>query len=86
MAAGAGFEVDADHFRSGRLERTGSRREPRRPQPDPFEKPDPYWGAKNNIIQRDGESMKPRQENVQEMPDELRSLLAEEKGETARRG
>jgi hypothetical protein len=26
-----------------------------------------------------------RQENVPEMPDELRSLLAEEKGETARR-
>jgi succinate dehydrogenase / fumarate reductase, flavoprotein subunit len=51
-----------------------------------FQKLDPSWGAKNNIIQRDGEAMKLRQENVPEMPDELRSLLAEEKGETARRG
>jgi succinate dehydrogenase / fumarate reductase, flavoprotein subunit len=50
-----------------------------------FQKLDPSWGAKNNIIQRDGEAMKLRQENVPEMPDELRSLLAEEKGETARR-
>src|SRR5437016_6475267 len=44
-----------------------------------FQKLDPSWGAKNNIIQRDGEAMKLRQENVPEMPDELRSLLAEEK-------
>src|SRR2546429_577186 len=51
-----------------------------------FQKLDRSWGAKNNIIQRDGEAMKLRQENVPEMPDELRSLLAEEKGETARRG
>jgi succinate dehydrogenase / fumarate reductase, flavoprotein subunit len=51
-----------------------------------FQKLDPSWGAKNNIIQRDGEAMKLRQEDVPEMPDELRSLLAEEKGETARRG
>jgi succinate dehydrogenase / fumarate reductase flavoprotein subunit len=50
-----------------------------------FQKLDPSWGAKNNIIQRDGEAMTLRQENVPEMPDELRSLLAEEKGETARR-
>jgi succinate dehydrogenase / fumarate reductase, flavoprotein subunit len=51
-----------------------------------FQKLDPAWGAKNNIIERDGEAMRLRQENVPEMPDQLRSLLAEEKGETARRG
>lgn len=50
-----------------------------------FQKLDPAWGAKNNMIQRDGEAMRLRQENVPEMPDELRALLAEEKGETARR-
>ena len=51
-----------------------------------FQKLDPVWGVKNNIIERDGEAMRLRQENVPEMPDQLRSLLAEEKGETARRG
>jgi len=51
-----------------------------------FQKLDPAWGVKNNIIERDGEAMRLRQENVPEMPDELRSLLAEEEGETARRG
>ena len=50
-----------------------------------FQKLDPAWGAKNTIIQRDGEAMRLRQENVPEMPGELRSPLAEEKGETARR-
>ena len=50
-----------------------------------FQKLDQTWGAKNNTIQRDGEAMRLRQENVPEMPDELRALLAEEKGETARR-
>ena len=51
-----------------------------------FQRLDQAWGAKNNTIQRDGEAMRLRQENVPEMPDELRALLAEEKGETARRG
>lgn len=51
-----------------------------------FQKLDPAWGVKNNIIERDGEAMRLRQENVPEMPDQLRSLLAEEKGETMRRG
>jgi len=50
-----------------------------------FQKLDPAWGEKNNMIQRDGEAMRLRQENVREMPDELRTLFAEEKGETARR-
>ena len=50
-----------------------------------FQKLDPAWGEKNNMIQRDGEAMRLRQENVRQMPDELRALLAEEKGETARR-
>jgi succinate dehydrogenase / fumarate reductase, flavoprotein subunit len=50
-----------------------------------FQKLDPAWGAKNSIIQRDGEAMRLRQENVPQMPGELRSLLAEEKGETAHR-
>lgn len=50
-----------------------------------FQKLDQAWGAKNNTIQRDGEAMRLRQEHVPEMPDELRALLAEEKGETARR-
>jgi len=50
-----------------------------------FQKLDPAWGAKNNMIQRDGEAMRLAQENVREMPDELRALLAEDKGETARR-
>jgi succinate dehydrogenase / fumarate reductase flavoprotein subunit len=50
-----------------------------------FQKLDPTWGAKNNLIQRDGEAMRLAQENVREMPDQLRALLAEDKGETARR-
>jgi succinate dehydrogenase / fumarate reductase, flavoprotein subunit len=50
-----------------------------------FQKLDPAWGAKNSIIQRDGEAMRLRQENVPQMPGELRSPLAEEKGETAHR-
>jgi succinate dehydrogenase / fumarate reductase flavoprotein subunit len=51
-----------------------------------FQKLDQAWGAKNNTIQRDGEAMRLRQENVPEMPHELRTVLAEEKGETAHRG
>ena len=50
-----------------------------------FQKLAPAWEAKNNIIERDGEATRLRQENVPEMPGELRSLLADEKGETARR-
>lgn len=50
-----------------------------------FQRLDPAWGTKNNIIQRDREAMRLRQENVPEMPEALRSVLAEEKGETARR-
>lgn len=50
-----------------------------------FQKLDPVWGARNNIIQRDGEAMRLRQDKVPEMPGELRSLITEEKGETARR-
>ena len=51
-----------------------------------FQGLDQAWGSKNNTIQRDGEAMRLRQENVPEMPGELRALLAEEKSETARRG
>ncbi|HVH71669.1 MAG TPA: succinate dehydrogenase flavoprotein subunit [Candidatus Dormibacteraeota bacterium] len=46
---------------------------------------DPAWGTKNNIVQREGEAMRLRQEKVPEMPAELRSLLADEKGKPARR-
>jgi succinate dehydrogenase / fumarate reductase flavoprotein subunit len=48
-----------------------------------FPNADSEWGARNNIIQREGEAMRLRQENVPEMPGELRSLLADEKGGTA---
>jgi succinate dehydrogenase flavoprotein subunit len=50
-----------------------------------FPKLDPAWGTRNNIIQREGEAMRMHQSPVPGMPEELRSLLAEEKGETARR-
>jgi succinate dehydrogenase / fumarate reductase flavoprotein subunit len=50
-----------------------------------FQKLDQAWGAKNNTIQRDGEAMRLFQENVPEMPHELRTVLAEDKGETAHR-
>jgi succinate dehydrogenase flavoprotein subunit len=38
---------------------------------------DPAWGAKNNIIQREGEAMRLRQEKVSEMPGELKQILGE---------
>jgi succinate dehydrogenase flavoprotein subunit len=50
-----------------------------------FPNVDSAWGARNNIIQCEGEAMRLRQEKVPEMPGELRSLLADEKGATARR-
>ena len=40
---------------------------------------DPVWAAKNNVIARDGSSMKLRQAPVAEMPGELKQLVAEEK-------
>jgi succinate dehydrogenase flavoprotein subunit len=40
---------------------------------------DPAWGARNNIIQREGEAMRLRQEKVLEMPGELKQILAEGK-------
>jgi succinate dehydrogenase / fumarate reductase, flavoprotein subunit len=46
---------------------------------------DPAWGAKSNIIEREGEAMRLRQSPVPVMPEELRSLLADEKGETPHR-
>ena len=45
----------------------------------------PAWGAKNNIIEREGDAMRLRQEKVPEMPEDLRSMLADQKGEAARR-
>jgi succinate dehydrogenase / fumarate reductase flavoprotein subunit len=44
---------------------------------------DPAWGAKNNVIEREGEAMRLRQSPVPVMPEELRSLLTDEKGGTA---
>jgi succinate dehydrogenase / fumarate reductase flavoprotein subunit len=46
---------------------------------------DAAWGAKNNIIRRAGEAMRLHQSPVPALPEELRALLAAEKGETARR-
>jgi succinate dehydrogenase / fumarate reductase, flavoprotein subunit len=40
---------------------------------------DPAWGAKNNIIQHEGEAMRLRQEKVSEMPGELKQILGEGK-------
>jgi succinate dehydrogenase / fumarate reductase flavoprotein subunit len=40
---------------------------------------DATWGAKNNVIVRDGGTMALRQAPVPEMPDELTQLLADEK-------
>jgi succinate dehydrogenase / fumarate reductase flavoprotein subunit len=39
---------------------------------------DAGWGAQNNLISRDGESMKLRQTPTKEMPVELKQILAEE--------
>ena len=86
MAPGAGFAIDADRFRSGGLSALAREESRGAHSRIDFQKLDPVWGVKNNIIERDGEAMRLRQENVPEMPDQLRSLLAEEKGETARRG
>jgi succinate dehydrogenase flavoprotein subunit len=44
-----------------------------------FQNLDPAWGKRNNIVQRHGEGMNLRQENVAEMPDEVKQILAEEK-------
>ena len=40
---------------------------------------DPAWGSKNNIVRREGETMKLRQDSLPELPDELKQILAEEK-------
>jgi succinate dehydrogenase / fumarate reductase flavoprotein subunit len=40
---------------------------------------DVAWGAKNNVIVREGDTMTLRESLVPEMPDELRQLVAEEK-------
>src|SRR6266852_4222024 len=41
---------------------------------------DPVWGKQNNVISRRGEAMELRQAPTLEMPEELQSLLADEKG------
>jgi succinate dehydrogenase / fumarate reductase flavoprotein subunit len=40
---------------------------------------DQVWGKQNNIISRDGDSMKLQQVPTREMPEELKQLLAEDK-------
>jgi succinate dehydrogenase / fumarate reductase flavoprotein subunit len=44
-----------------------------------YPKLDEQWGRTHNIISRDGDQMKLRQVPVQEMPDELKPLVAEDK-------
>jgi len=44
-----------------------------------FPNVDSAWGARNNIIQREGEAMRLRQEKVPEMPVELKQVLTEGK-------
>jgi succinate dehydrogenase / fumarate reductase flavoprotein subunit len=44
-----------------------------------FARIDPAWSKQNNIIQREGESMTLRQEQLSEMPEELRRIVVEEK-------
>src|SRR5437016_50677 len=44
-----------------------------------FQNLDPAWGARNNIIGREGEAMRLRQEKVLETPGELKQILAEGK-------
>ena len=39
---------------------------------------DPVWEKQNNIISRDGEAMKLRQEPTRELPADLKQILAEE--------
>jgi succinate dehydrogenase / fumarate reductase flavoprotein subunit len=41
--------------------------------------PNPAWGAKNNVIVREGSTMALRQTPVLEMPNELKQLVADEK-------
>ena len=40
---------------------------------------DTNWGTKNNVIVREGNAMKLRQQPVPEMPGELKQLVADEK-------
>jgi succinate dehydrogenase / fumarate reductase, flavoprotein subunit len=40
---------------------------------------DPAWGSKNNIVRREGEAMRLRQDSRPELPEELKQILAEEK-------
>jgi succinate dehydrogenase / fumarate reductase flavoprotein subunit len=44
-----------------------------------YPKLDEQWGRTHNIISRDGDQMKLRQVPVEEMPDELKPLVAEDK-------
>ncbi len=44
-----------------------------------FQNLDPGWGAKNNVIRREGDAMRLRQEKVLEMPGELKQILGEGK-------
>jgi succinate dehydrogenase / fumarate reductase flavoprotein subunit len=37
------------------------------------------WGRQNNLISRDGDSMKLQQVPIKEIPEELKQLLAEDK-------
>jgi succinate dehydrogenase / fumarate reductase flavoprotein subunit len=45
-----------------------------------YPKLDPVWGKQNNVISRRGDAMELRQAPIAEMPEELQSLLADEKG------
>jgi succinate dehydrogenase / fumarate reductase flavoprotein subunit len=45
-----------------------------------YPKLDPVWGKQNNVISRRGDAMELRQTPISEMPEELQSLLADEKG------
>jgi succinate dehydrogenase / fumarate reductase, flavoprotein subunit len=40
---------------------------------------DHAWGSKNNIVRREGEAMRLRQDSRPELPEELKQILAEEK-------
>jgi succinate dehydrogenase / fumarate reductase flavoprotein subunit len=40
---------------------------------------DPAWGSKNNIVRREGETMRLRQDSRPDLPEELKQILAEEK-------
>jgi succinate dehydrogenase flavoprotein subunit len=40
---------------------------------------DPAWGSKNNIVRREGEVMRLRQDSRPELPEELKQILTEEK-------